>query len=256
MVNANREVLLVVAGLFFFLPSLAFALFIPAPQPPVGATPQQAMALVSTFYTDNMVWILLMGVLQTVGVLTLLALLRDKAKPTVGDALKRGITGILPYLASQLLVALGIILVLGLIVGAAAVTGSSVLTGLAVIAAMVAMAYVFIKVSLVPAVIAIEHQSNPIAVLKRSWQLTKGNSFRIFLFYMLLVLVFFLAALVVGGIFGVILALLGSSAVMIGQAVVSGLIGTVATVYFVSLVASIHRQLAGPSPEAITQTFL
>ena len=247
MVNANREVMLIVAGLFFFLPGLAFSLFVPAPQPAAGMTPEQAMALVSGFYSSNAVWLILMAILQTVGMLTLLVLLRDQAKPTVGDALKRAATGILPYLASQFLVALGLVLVLGLVVGLA--------SAIALIAAGVAMIYAMVKVSLCPAIIAIERRNNPITVLTRSWALTKGNSFRLFLFYALLVVAIGVAALVVGGILGIVFAALGGTVQHIGQALVSGLIGSVATVYFVGLLASIHRQLAGPSAETITRTF-
>jgi hypothetical protein len=84
MVTANREVLLIVAGLFFFLPSLAFALFVPAPVPASGMAPEAAMNMLTKFYSDNAFWLLAMAVAQTVGFLTVLALLRDRAKPTVG----------------------------------------------------------------------------------------------------------------------------------------------------------------------------
>ena len=255
MVTANREVLLIVAGLFFFLPGLAFALFVPAPEPASGMSPEAAMNLMTKFYTDNALWFVLMAVIQTLGILTVLALLRDQAKPTVGDALKRAATGILPYLASQFLVALGLVLVLGLVVGLASATGVVALVVIALIAAGVVMIYAMVKVSLCPAIIAIERRNNPITVLTRSWALTKGNSFRLFLFYALLVVAIGVAALVVGGILGIVFAALGGTVQHIGQALVSGLIGSVATVYFVGLLASIHRQLAGPSAETITRTF-
>lgn len=255
MVSANREVLLIVAGLFFFLPSLAFSLFIPAPQPVAGATPEQTLTLVSEFYSGNAVWIILLGLLQTFGMLTLLALLRHKAKPTVGDALKGAGKGILPYLGAQMLISFGAALAMLLVIGLFSMTGSPVLIGVAVIASVVAMIYLLIKVSLVPAVIAIEHKHNPVTILKRSWALTKGNSFRIFLFYALLTLVASLAALLVSGLAGLVLAVFGASAVLIGQALISGLIGSAAMIYFVSILASIHQQLAGPSAEMISNTF-
>jgi hypothetical protein len=256
MVAANREVLLIVAGLFFFLPSLAFALFVPAPTPSSGMTPEAAMAVLTQFYSANWPWFLLMAVAQTIGFLTVLALLRDQAKPTVGEALKRAVTGILPYLAAQILAALAIVVVASVFIGAASATGLGPLIALVVIAALVAMVYVMIKISLTPAVIAIERQNNPIAILRRSWTLTKGNSFRLFLFFALLFLVVGIAALVIGGAFGVLFALFGSgTASQVGESAISGLIGAVATVYFVAILAAIHRQLAGPSPEAISRTF-
>jgi len=256
MVTANREVLLIVAGLFFFLPSLAFALFVPAPVPASGMAPEAAMNMLTKFYSDNAFWLLAMAVAQTVGFLTVLALLRDRAKPTVGEALKRAITGILPYLAAQILAALAIVLVFGVLIGVATATGLAPLIALVAIAAVVVMFYVMIKISLTPAVIAIERQNNPIAILKRSWTLTKGNSFRLFLFFALLLIAVGIAALVIGGVFGLLFAVVGSGTVsQVGEAAISGLIGAVATVYFVAILASIHRQLAGLSPEAISETF-
>ena len=47
-------------------------------------------------------------------------------------------------------------------------------------------------------------------MLTRSWALTKGNSFRLFLFYALLVVAIGVAALVVGGILGIVFAALYS----------------------------------------------
>ena len=256
MVTANREVLLIVAGLFFFLPGMAFALFVPTPAPAPNLPPEAAMQLVVKFYTDNAAWFIVMAIIQTIGILTLLALLRDHAKPTVGEALRRGLSGLLPYLASQILVAFAVAIVLSLVIAIVSTTGIAALMGIFLLIGLVAMIYIMIKISLVPAVIAIERQSNPIAVLKRSWELTKGNSVRLALFFSLLMLVFGIIALVIGGILGILVALLGEgTSGQIGQAVISGLIGTVATAFFVAILASIHRQLAGPSSETITQTF-
>jgi membrane-anchored glycerophosphoryl diester phosphodiesterase (GDPDase) len=137
-------------------------------------------------------------------------------------------------------------------IGAGGSVGAGLLVGLI---AVVAFFYLFTKFILTPAVIAIERQSNPLAALGRSWRLTKGNSLRIFLFVLLL----FLAVGVVGGVIsmivGLFLALAGSQAALIGQAVVSGLINAVFYVIFLGVLAAIYRQLAGPSPEMVRETF-
>ncbi|MDD3799141.1 MAG: hypothetical protein PHE36_08190 [Novosphingobium sp.] len=256
MVTANREVLLIVAGIFFFLPGLAAALLVPSMQPPAHLEESEALAFMTRFYSDNALWIILMAVVQTVGILTLLALLRDQAKPTVGDALKAGLVGIVPYLVAQILFALGLVMTVGLLIAVTVTTGLAPLMAIAGIAAFILTIYAFIKISLVPAVIAIEHVTNPVTVLTRSWLLTKGNSFRLLLFYALLVIVFLVLAAVIGAISGLLLALAGDgNASKIGEAVFSGLLGAVVTVYFVAILAAIHRQLAGPSAEAIGRTF-
>ena len=49
-VSANRDVLLALAGVFFVLPSFAFALLYPQPEPPAGAAPEQLFELMGAFY--------------------------------------------------------------------------------------------------------------------------------------------------------------------------------------------------------------
>jgi hypothetical protein len=56
-------------------------------------------------------------------------------------------------------------------------------------------------------------------------------------------------------IVGLFLALGGAQAALIGQAVISGLINAVFYVIFLGVLAAIYRQLAGPSPETVGETF-
>ena len=256
MVIGNREVLLIVAGLFFFLPGLATVLLVPSMQPPAELQESEAFSYLVQFYSDNALWIIVMAVLQTIGVLTLLALLRDQAKPTVGEALKTGAIGILPYLGAQILFGFGLALTIGLVLGVAIATGVKLLIAVAIILMIPVLVYTMVKISLVPAVIAIEHEMNPVTVLTRSWSLTKGNSFRLLLFYALLLIAFIVVMMVIGAVSGLLLAVAaGNTVTQVGEGIVSGLIGAVMTVYFVAILAAIHRQLAGPSTEAISRTF-
>ena len=65
---------------------------------------------------------------------------------------------------------------------------------------------------------------NPITALGRSWRLTKGNSFRLFLFYLLLVAVFTVLSMIATLVFGLVFALGGEHVALIGQALISSLI--------------------------------
>ena len=47
----------------------------------------------------------------------------------------------------------------------------------------------------------------------------------------------------------------GGLAAKVATAVVSAGVGAVMTLYFVALVAAVHRQLAGPSPDAASAPF-
>lgn len=200
-------------------------------------------------------WLLLiMVVLQTIGVLGLLALLSDRSRPTVGEALGIGAKLLLPYIGAQLLMSCiyGLLLLVPIAVG----VGVSVATGLLLgIVALATFVYLFTKFLMVPPVIAIERVINPLTAMGRSWRLTKGNSLRLFLFVFLL----FVAVLVVGGVIGMvlglILALAGPEVALVGNALVSGLINAVFYTIFLAVLAAVHRQLTGTAPETVSETF-
>lgn len=255
-IAANRDVLLALAGVFFLLPSLALSLLMPSPEPQPGATPEQALAAMQTYYVSALPWLLPMTILQAAGTLGLLALFTDRRRPTVAQAIGLGFVGLLPYIGAQLLMGIGVGLTFGLAVGIAAVTGVQALVGLLIVVSIVGVLYVMIKTSLTAPVIMVEGVRNPVTALTRSWRLTKGNSVRLGLFYLLLAIVFIVIISIVMVIVGVLAALIagGETANVIG-AVVSAAMGSVMTLYFVAAIAAAHRQLAGPSADRVSETF-
>lgn len=255
-VNANREVLFAIAGVFLLLPSLAFAMLFPQPEAAAGMTGEQAANLLLAFYEKAMPWMIPMAILQAIGSLALLTLFTDRTRPTVGEAIRQGAIGLLPYLAAQLLVGFAIALIAMIVIGAGAATGVMPLAFILGIAVIVLAVYVFVKTSLVSPVIMVEGQRNPLAALRRSWALTKGNSARIAVFYALLFFTFMIVVFIASALIGIIAALVaGAEGARIINAVVSSTLGATVTVYAVSVVAAVHRQLAGPSPEAVGATF-
>ena len=257
MVGANRDVLLILAGVFFFLPYLALTLLIPetAQTAQPGADPEAVMEALSAVYADNWWAFLLVTVMAGIGMLALYVLLTDKARPTVGEALKRGAIGLIPYLLSQLLFILVVALVVGVPLGIAAVSEVPALIAIFGILGLVVAIYLAVKFSLAAAVIGIEGMLNPVQVLLRSWRLTKGNSFRIFGFFALLFIALGIVALLVTLIMGVIFAAMGGQIELIGNAVIGSLVNAVFAVIVYAVIAAVHRQLAGPSAEAISDTF-
>ena len=104
MLSANREVLLIVAAIFFLLPGLVPALVMPDLQQTLMADPQNMAAAFNGLLAE---WgmILLVGFVvitlaQIVGYLAMLALLRDASRPTVGEALRLGLVGLLPAIGT------------------------------------------------------------------------------------------------------------------------------------------------------------
>ncbi len=264
LIGSNRDTIGAIAGLFFFLPSLALALFAPdLVNPPVagpdGADPQVAFqAMINQMtqaYANNWPMFLAMTLAQFIGSMSLLALLTDRAHPTVREALTTGFASLFPYLAAQLLSALGVALLIGIPLGLVAAAGSPGAT-LLVGAVLVAVGfYVFVKFTLIAPVIAIDGIRNPIRALTRSWQLTKGNSFRIAAFLLLLFFTIGIISALVTGILGLVLSALGSDIAAIGLGVVNAAVNTGIGVIFLVVIAAVHRQLAGHSPEGLAATF-
>lgn len=248
LMSANKDVISIVAGVFFFLPYLALSLLMPEvaqPQIDAGNTEALPEALIA-LYAENWWVFLITSILQMIGMLALFALLTDRARPTVGEALKRGAKGFPSYFVAQMLAVLALGLVGGLL---------AVISPLLIILAIPVFFYVMIKFSLIGPVIGIEQMLNPIAALKRSWQLTKGNSLRIFAFYVLLFVVLFVVSILVTLITGVVFAAAGGQIELIGNGFVGSLVNAVMTIIFLAALAGIHAQLAGPNTESLEETF-
>lgn len=264
LIGANRDTISAIAGLFLFLPSLAAALFIPEATTTVAPgggneDPQVAMQAaldqITALYADNWPVLLAVSIAGFIGSLSLLALLSDRGHPTVGEALGTGIKAIPAYIAAQLLSALAAGVVIGLPLGLMAAVAPPAVVGVAGLALVVFAIYLFVKFSLISPVIAIEGVGNPITAIARSWRLTKGNSLRIFAFFVLLFITVVIIGALVQGILMLILSAIGGTVATIGTGVVSALINTVMSVILLVVLAAIHRQLAGGTPERLAETF-
>jgi hypothetical protein len=255
MISANREVLLVVAGLFFFLPSVAMGFAIGDVQKTAFADPENAGQAMLAIYTDWWWLFLLIMLASVIGYLALLTLLRGQQRPTVGEALKSGLAGLPSALATYLIFALAAGFVLVALSVLAGVSGSPAIGIVAVLLWLIVMVYAMVKVSLAGPVIALDKLRNPFGVLGRSWRLTKGNSFRLFAFYLLLGIAYIVLSIVAGIIVGVLTLAVGQSAALIVNALLTGLLSAAATTIFVAVLAAVHRQLSGGSPERLAETF-
>jgi hypothetical protein len=185
---------------------------------------------------------------QAVGFLALLSLLRDDSKPTVGDAIKSALIGMITYIGAQLIFVLAAGLVVGVLIGLPMAVDLQALAFFTMLLAIVALIYVTIKLTLVMPIIAIDRDLNPISVLRRSWALTKGNSLRLFAFYFLLGIGFVAISVVIGLVFGLAFSLLGEGTMFdIANGTVSGLLSAAGSLVFAAVLAAIHRQLGGSS---------
>ncbi|HEX7710144.1 MAG TPA: hypothetical protein VF418_04335 [Sphingomonadaceae bacterium] len=256
LLKGNTDVLAILAGLFFFLPGFAGVFFLgQQPQIAQGMTPEQMMPLLQAYLISIMPYILVVTVIGAIGRLAMLVLFTDRSRPTVQEALKRGLIGVLPYILATAIVAVAMSLVAALLVIAPAKAGAMAIAGIGIGLTIVLAIYVSIKVSLIPAVIVAEHTLNPLTAIRRSWRLTSGNSLRLLLFYALLLIPYVIIAALAEGLFGMVGALVGGpqGQLFVGGAA-SSLVGALWGALTAAITAALYEQLSG-SPRTAATTF-
>lgn len=257
---ANRELVLVLGGVFFFLPQLAFALLAPsAIDPDVAAsgsiTPEQLIEALNAYFADYWWAIIISSLIQIVGTIAVLNVLGATDRPMVSTAVERGARSLPMMLLTQILASIVSLLPLAVAYGMIASGSLAMIGGVLFLPAMAVTFYLFIKFSLTSPIIALEDIRSPVEALKRSWQLTKQNSFRLFAFYALLLVGFVVLFLILSLVAGIIFALAGETGELIGNAIFGSLINAVLAVFTYGVLASVYRQLsAGPAAVSVPRS--
>ncbi|MET1757095.1 hypothetical protein ABVV53_16765 [Novosphingobium sp. RD2P27] len=255
-ISRNRDTSLAIAGVFFLLPQLALALFFPQPEPTAGMSEQQILELAQTYYLSTLPAMIPLILAQALGTLGLLCLLRHAASPTVGEALRLGAAGLATYLAAQIVVALAVGVVGGLILSLLALSGAAALAVAGLFLIVLLTIAIAVRVSLSGAVVAIEGERNPIRALRRSWALTADHGWRLFGFYALFLLAFFVILTIVSVILGIPLQMMASSrTVELATALISSGLNALMALYLVGIVGAVHGQLAGRTAEEEQRPF-
>lgn len=249
LIAANREMLLVLGGVFFFLPYVLFGLLVPMPDfaavaGPSGENTPALMAAANGFLAEYWWAILLLVLVQTVGAIAVMAVIGDPRRPTVRAAMRRGAAYLLPNIGAQLLTSLATTLVLFVAVLLGALTGSRTVAATLSVFSLPVIVWLMTRLSLSGAAIAIEQVANPLTALKRSWRLTTANGARLVAFYLLLLAAFFVVSQVLGLIVGLLTALPGAEVARVLGALLSGLIYAALILIGYAVLASVHRQLA------------
>ena len=253
MLKRNSDILAIMAAVFFFLPALAVSILAPTAELEAIAAgnPNQLNAALEGYFAESWPIILAYALVTVVGMLAVFALFGRRAKPTVGEAIGAGLKGFLPYLASFVIVgiALTVLLVLlGVIVGATGVEIIGVLLGVVI---FVLFVFVNIRILLTGPIIAIEGEMNPIAALRRSWHLVKGNTKRVFAYVLLIGIAIAVVSLVIGFVFALLGSLFGPEAGLWVENILSAILGAVTTLILLATYVSIYRQLAGGTAASV-----
>ena len=248
LLKANLGLLATIAGVFYFLPYTAATSFIPElsqmSNPAAGMTPEAMIAMFEAIVAKYWWLFLILIILGGIASLAMLALMRQRGKPTVGEALGSGLRSIATYLGAQVLQAALLVAMVIVLVGLPAALGSRALSALGMLVGFVLAIYLVIKLVLVSPVIAIEGERNPVAAMRRSWALTKGSSLRLLLFFVLLAVAFIVISSVISLIATLMLAFASSQIATFGMSVIEAGTNAIAVVVGACVLAAIHGQLS------------
>jgi hypothetical protein len=268
LMRTNFQLLAVIAGVFLLLPTVVF--YLGFPELLVPTTPEEqlsneeALALVARVFPV----IILMILVQMVGYLAMISLIGG-GRPTVGEAIASAAKA-LPTLLATFVTMLALGLVAGLllsivlalvVVGLSLVLGEGAVIGLTILLYIVLLAvmfYLYARIAPLLPVIAIERVRGFVQPLKRAWKLTQGAGRRLFAFFALLFVAYFVISMVAA----IVLQALGlftpealAGGGVLTFALVSSVIGALLAMLLSGILVSIHRQLAGTAPPAADEEF-
>lgn len=178
------------------------------------------------------------------------------SRQTVGEAIAHAFGRATAYLGATILWLLPFALIVGGVVGATTSEGSasgnpslSPAAALVVLVAIPVMIFFAIRM-LLSAPVASAERVGPIGIIKRSWELTAGNWWRLFGFFLLFVIAGGVVLIAVDSVMGLLAKLLFGSLdpLTVGAllvAIVGQLVAAAFTVLLMTMLARIYVQLAG-----------
>jgi hypothetical protein len=229
---ASKDLLSAMAGMFLLLPTVVALQFITAPEPMKQGTPgPQMLRQYVDHYLANWHIMFSQQLIFSFGSLAMLVLLLRRERLTVGESLRAALVLLPGYFIADLVE--GLALALGLFL--------FVVPGL----------YLIARFSLIATVAAAEEERNPITLLRRSIELTRGNGWRIFL----MLAIIFITGQIVTQVITLVIGL-GAALLLPGELaellmnVIAGLVLAVVGVITVLVNAAIYRAVTAPAPVA------
>ncbi|MBV7259125.1 glycerophosphoryl diester phosphodiesterase membrane domain-containing protein [Erythrobacter crassostreae] len=261
LARENFSLLTVIAGIFLLLPTVAIYLILPDmatladPTANPDMTPEQMVEM----FAPVLGWLFPIMLIQFVGYNAMVGLM-GSSRPTVGQALGIGVKA-MPSIIAAFVIFMVVYMLASIIVVIpvsilTAVTGAAAIGALAPIMILAVAIFLATRLSLTMPVVLIEATLNPFKAMKRSWDLTGPQQWRVMGFWAILVVAYIVILLLVSGLLGLIAAMAGgglASGLILGLS--NGAMAVVVGIGQCALAVSIYNQLAGPNDAEAAATF-
>lgn len=264
-IRACRSLLLPIAGVFFLVPSVASSFLLGDIQAQIFANLDNREVLSGIFEAElgKILGVSLFSMIAGfVGYLSVLVLLTDRSRPTVGEAIMRGVRYLPTVLAATIIgyfALLFCIILISVIGGVLSAVLGGVGVALIFIAMLALVLTAVVRFSMTLPVVVVENVLNPLAALQRSWRLTRGNALKLLGFYALLLVAYVVITVLLMVIIGAATGIAGGGepgeATLLFTSVLAGAIGAVVGVIASAVLAAVHAQLAGVKDRALDDTF-
>lgn len=261
LVRENFQLLAVIAAVFLLLPTLAIYLLIPDFQSfaEPGANPDVVAEKMGEILGPFIGIISITSLFQFAGYGAMIALMGDH-RPTVGEALGKGLMSVPSLIAVLILFALAymlgafiVLIPFALLAAAIGVPGFAIV---AIVPVLVFIVWLMARMSMTMPSLVLGNSLNPIKAITNSFKLTAPKQWSILLFWVMIIVAFMVISVLLNGVVSVFAALAGSglgSLVIVGLA--NGVTSMITGMVMCGLTAAMFGQLSGPSDAAIEETF-
>ena len=228
MAATNRDLLTAIAGMFLLLPLVVSSQLLNVPEMP-GKNPSQeaVLAWYEAYMQANWLLLLVVTLITSFGTLAMLTLLLRPERLTVAESMHAGLRVLPGYFLAYILQTFGIMAGLMLFI----------IPGF----------YLIGRFALVAAVAAAEGHANPLTILRRSAELTRGNGWRVFFLLAVIMVILFIINIIATVMIGIFASLLlPSDLADLAMGIISGLFWAAIFTLIVLVSAAIYRTATAP----------
>jgi len=237
-VGREGALLFPVAFALIALPAIVFQAAMPAVEPGVQPEAGAWMLLLLPFL-----------IFTIIGTLTLSALALQGGL-SVGEAIGHALRRLLPFLGAVALIGLiGMAIMVPLSI-VSVLLGGSEKGAMLLLMPLTLIIFILVSVRLVfinP--VAANEPAGPIAVIRRSWALTRGHFWKLFSFFTLLMLITVVVTLAVNAVAGILLTVtigspLENEVSKLIALIASGVVNTIVSVFTIVVVAKLYARVS------------